>query len=230
MESILSLLATYSQDNNGTMKAIKERFCKKIEAEVEKEIPFSSDKKWSGISFKNGESYILGAPEYVLTKQFSTYQDEIEKHIQDYRVVVLARSYTILNKNSLPEDIEYLGMVLLTDKIRTQAKETLQYFKKQGVTIKLISGDNPVTISKIAKHAGIEEYKNYIDCSNLQTEELEKVANQYTIFGRVSPIQKKQLISFLKEQGHTVAMTGDGVNDVIALKEADCSIAIASRK
>ena len=229
MEQILYLLATYSQDNNGTMDAIKETFNKKVKGEVIKEIPFSSDKKWSGISFKNGESYILGAPEYVLKEQFKNYKEKIEEQIQDYRVVVLARSHTVLNKKVLPKDIEYLGMILLTDSIRPQAKQTLQYFKQQGVTVKLISGDNPITVAKIAKHAGLKEYKNYIDCSKLQTdEELKKVANQYTIFGRVTPIQKKQLIVALKEQGHTVAMTGDGVNDVIALKEADCSIAIAS--
>ena len=231
MEQILSLLSAYSQDNNATMKAIKERFKKKVVGEVLKEIPFSSDKKWSGISFKNGESYILGAPEYVLKNQFETYKHEIEAQIQDYRVVVLARSHTVLTKRGLPNDIQYLGMVLLTDSIRLQAKETLQYFKDQGVNIKLISGDNPVTVSKIAKHAGITDYKNYIDCSQLQNEEdLKRAANQYTIFGRVTPIQKKDLIVALKEQGHTVAMTGDGVNDVIALKQADCSIAIASRK
>ena len=167
----------------------------------------------------------------MLKNQFETYKHEIEAQIQDYRVVVLARSHTVLTKRGLPNDIQYLGMVLLTDSIRLQAKETLQYFKDQGVNIKLISGDNPVTVSKIAKHAGITDYKNYIDCSQLQNEEdLKRAANQYTIFGRVTPIQKKDLIVALKEQGHTVAMTGDGVNDVIALKQADCSIAIASRK
>lgn len=231
METILSMLGTYSQDNNGTIEAIREKFKKKVDEKVVIEIPFSSDKKWSGISFEKGESYIIGAPEYVLRKEFATYQDEIEKYVQDYRVVVLAKSKEVLRKETLPEQLEYLGMVLLTDKIRPQAKETLRYFKEQGVTIKLISGDNPVTVSKIAKHAGISEYQNYIDCSKIETEEeLKEVASKYTIFGRVTPIQKKQLIVALKEQGHTVAMTGDGVNDVIALKEADCSIAIASRK
>lgn len=229
MENILSILGKYSGDNNATIEAIKDKFKKEIEQEKVKEIPFSSDKKWSGISFGNGESYIIGAPEYVLREEFSGYKSKIEPYIEDYRVVVLAKSNEILNKETLPEKIEYLGMILLTDKIRPGAKETLNYFKEQGVQIKLISGDNPVTVSKIAKHAGIEEYKNYIDCSKIETEEeLKKVATKYTIFGRVTPIQKKQLILALKEQGHTVAMTGDGVNDVIALKEADCSIAIAS--
>lgn len=229
MENILSILGKYSGDNNATIEAIKDKFKKEIEQKKVKEIPFSSDKKWSGISFGNGESYIIGAPEYVLREEFSGYKSKIEPYIEDYRVVVLAKSKEILNKETLPEKIEYLGMILLTDKIRPGAKETLNYFKEQGVQIKLISGDNPVTVSKIAKHAGIEEYRNYIDCSKIETEEeLKKVATKYTIFGRVTPIQKKQLILALKEQGHTVAMTGDGVNDVIALKEADCSIAIAS--
>lgn len=231
MEKILSLLGKYSKDHNGTIEAIRQAFLKEVEGEVVKEIPFSSEKKWSGISFANGESYVIGAPEYVLRDQFYRYQEEIEKQMEDYRVVVLARSKEILQKESLPEEVEYLGMVLLTDTIRPQAKETLAYFKGQGVELKIISGDNPVTVSKIAKHAGIEEYKSYIDCSTIKTEEeLKKAVGTYTIFGRVTPMQKKQLIVALKEMGHTVAMTGDGVNDVIALKEADCSIAIASRK
>lgn len=229
MEEALSLLATYSQDNNGTIEAIREKFTKKTEGKVVKEIPFSSDKKWSGISFANGESYVIGAPEYVLQEQYNQYKNKIEKQIEDYRVVVLARSKEVLTKERLPKDIEFLGMVLLADTIRPQTKETLDYFKQQGVDIKLISGDNPVTVSKIAKHAGISEYRRYIDCSKIQTEEeLKKAVKEYTIFGRVTPIQKKELIVALKQQGHTVAMTGDGVNDVIALKEADCSIAIAS--
>ena len=231
MANILSLLGKYSKDNNGTIEAIKQAFSKPVEAEILKEIPFTSDKKWSGISFKNGESYILGAPEYVLREQFDKYKDDIEAQIEDYRVVVLARSKEVLKKEGLPQEVEYLGMVLLTDTIRPKAKETLAYFKEQGVEIKIISGDNPVTVSKIAKHAGIEKYQDYIDCSTIKTEEqLKQAVKNYTIFGRVTPIQKKQLIVALKEMGHTVAMTGDGVNDVIALKEADCSIAIASRK
>lgn len=228
MEQILSLLGKYSQDNNGTIEAIRETFRNDVEGVVRKEIPFSSDKKWSGISFENGESYLLGAPEYVLRNQFEEYREEIEQYVIDYRVVVLAKAKEVLNKEKLPDEIQFLGMILLTDKIRASAKETLQYFKEQGVHIKLISGDNPVTVSKIAKHAGIEDYENYIDCSKIETEEeLKEVVKMYTIFGRVTPIQKKQLIMALKNQGHTVAMTGDGVNDVIALKEADCSIAIA---
>ena len=229
METILSMLAKYSQDNNGTIEAIRDRFHKKVQGKVKKEIPFSSDKKWSGISFEDGESYILGAPEYVLKNQFETYKDEIEKYIEDYRVVVLAKSNELLNKESLPKNLEFLGIVLLTDKIRPQAEKTLEYFKQQGVTIKLISGDNPITVSKIAKQVGLEGYQNYIDCSKLETEEqTKKIAEKFTVFGRVSPLQKKWIIQALKQQGHTVAMTGDGVNDVIALKEADCSIAIAS--
>ncbi len=231
MADILSLLGKYSGDNNATIEAIRQTFSKTVEGEVVKEIPFTSDKKWSGISFANGESYVIGAPEYVLRDKFEEYKDEIEKQIEDYRVVVLARSKEELKKERLPQEVEYLGMVLLTDTIRPKAKETLAYFKEQGVEIKIISGDNPVTVSKIAKHAGIEKYQDYIDCSTIKTEEqLKQAVKNNTIFGRVTPIQKKQIIVALKEMGHTVAMTGDGVNDVIALKEADCSIAIASRK
>lgn len=227
IESILSALGKYSQDNNATIDAIREKYQEKVELEVKKEIPFSSDKKWSGITFEE-ESYMIGAPEYVLREQYATYQEQIEKYIQDYRVVVIANTKETLDKKSLPEKVELLGFLLITDRIRPQTKETLQYFKEQGVDIKLISGDNPVTVSKIAKHAGVEGYENYIDCSKLTTkEEIAQVVGKYTIFGRVSPIQKKEIIQALKKQGHTVAMTGDGVNDVIALKEADCSISIA---
>ena len=228
IEEILAMLGKYSQDKNSTIEAIRQRYKKEINKNVEKEIPFSSDKKWSGISFKGEESYMIGAPECILINEYKVYEEEIKKYIKDYRVVAIAKSKEILNKNSVPKKVELIGLLLLTDKIRENTKETLEYFKKQGVKIKLISGDNPITVSKIAKHSGIQEYNNYIDCSKIQnTEELKKVASSYTIFGRVTPIQKKELVKALKEKGHTVAMTGDGVNDVIALKEADCSIAIA---
>ncbi len=228
MENILCAIGNYSEDSNATINAIREKFTKDIKKVVIKEIPFSSDKKWSGICFENGESYVLGAPEYVLKQEISQYKEQFERYSENYRVLVLARINELLNKDNLPNNIEFLGIVLISDKIRTNTKETLEYFKEQGVEIKLISGDNPITVSKIAKHAGIENYEKYIDCSKISSEkELEKSVSEYTIFGRVSPIQKKQIIVALKKKGHTVAMTGDGVNDVIALKEADCSIAIA---
>ena len=137
---------------------------------------------------------------------------------------IIENAITLVN-NKLPEKIEIVGYILISDIIRKNSKEILNYFEKQGVAIKLISGDNPITVSNIAKKAGVKDYENYIDARTLKTEEdIKKAAIKYTIFGRVTPEQKKQIILALKEEKHTVAMTGDGVNDVLALKNADCSI------
>ena len=141
---------------------------------------------------------------------------------------IIENAITLVN-NKLPEKIEIVGYILISDIIRKNSKEILNYFEKQGVAIKLISGDNPITVSNIAKKAGVKDYENYIDARTLKTEEdIKKAAIKYTIFGRVTPEQKKQIILALKEEKHTVAMTGDGVNDVLALKNADCSITVAN--
>ena len=142
---------------------------------------------------------------------------------------MVAHTEEKVENNELPTHIELIGYVLILDKIREEAKQTLKYFKEQGVDLKIISGDNPITVSKIAKQVGIQEYEQYIDMTTIENEkDLELVALKYTIFGRVSPIQKKLLIQAMQKSGKTVAMTGDGVNDVLALKEADCSIAMAN--
>ena len=192
-------------------------------------IPFSSDKKWSGIYFENQGSYIIGAPEFVLKDDFDKYKDDIKKYSEDYRVLVLAHSEHDFNNKNLPSDITLLGYVFLLDKIRPDANKTLEFFEKQGVDIKIISGDNPITVSKIAKNVGVKNYDKYIDMSTINDDtDLKDIVLNYTIFGRVSPTQKQSLIKSLKDNGRTVAMTGDGVNDVLALKEADCSVAMAS--
>lgn len=232
MKEILFAIGQASEDKNTTIDAIREKF-KKIKIkeswEAIKKIPFSSSKKWSGIEFASKGSYIIGAPEFILKEKSEEYQEIIQRYSDDYRVIMLAHSEESFQEKELPENIEVLGFIFITDKIRKNAKETLKYFKEQGVDIRIISGDNPITVSKIAKVAGIEEYKKYIDCTTLKDEqELIEAVSKYKIFGRVTPIQKKEIISVLKEQGHTVAMTGDGVNDIIALKEADCSIAMAA--
>lgn len=165
----------------------------------------------------------------VLREQYNTYKNTIEKYAKDYRVIVLAHSEEKFIQNKLPEKLELIGYVLILDKIRKEAKNTLEYFKKQGVDIKIISGDNPITVSKIAKQVGVKNYDKYIDMSTIKSDkEVKKIASQYTIFGRVSPTQKKELVLALQDKGKTVAMTGDGVNDVLALKTADCSIAMAN--
>lgn len=165
----------------------------------------------------------------VLREQFNTYKNTIEKYAKDYRVIVLAHSEEKFIQNKIPERVELIGYILILDKIRKEAKNTLEYFKKQGVDIKIISGDNPITVSKIAKQVGIKNYGKYIDMSTIKNDkEIKEIVSQYTIFGRVSPTQKKELVLALQDKGKTVAMTGDGVNDVLALKAADCSIVMAN--
>ena len=230
MLNILSNIAKVSEDENSTIQAIKTYFSKiNSEFTVTKKIAFSSQTKWSGFYFENIGSYIIGAPEFVLKENFDNYKDIISKYTSDYRVLVLAHSPNDFNGKNIPNNVELIGLVLILDKIRKEAANTLSYFYQQGVDIKIISGDNPITVSKIAKQVGITKYDSYIDMSAInENEPLNEIVSKYTIFGRVSPTQKKDLITALKANGKTVAMTGDGVNDVLALKESDCSIAMAN--
>ena len=229
LEEILSEISSASDDNNSTIEAIRAKYKNKQKWKVINKIPFSSQKKWSGVCFKDKGSYIIGAPEFVLREKYDEYKERIEKYSNDYRVIIVANSEGDFIEKELPDKLEVLGFVLISDVIRKEASKTLKYFKEQGVNIKIISGDNPITVSKIAKRAGVENSEKYINMQEIKTkEQLEKAAKEYTIFGRVTPVQKKELVQALKKEGHTVAMTGDGVNDVLALKEADCSIAMAS--
>ena len=205
-------------DISPTMDAIKEKYMTKDGKpfKYKKVNPFSSDKKYSSIELDNCE-YFLGAYDFILKKKNKQYDD----YSKEYRVILLAKKE---NKEMIP-----LGVILIQDKIRESAKNTIKYFKEQGVEIKVISGDNPATVSNIARRVDIDGWDKYIDLSTLEShEELKEAFKKYTIFGRVKPNQKKELMIIAKELGHTVAMTGDGVNDVLALKEADCSIAMAS--
>ena len=222
VKEILEVLAKYSEDRNSTIDAIRDKFSTNKELKIKTRMPFKSSNKWSGISFED-ITYVLGAPEIV-----GETNDEIKKYISDYRVVAIGKTSEVINKK-LPKNIEIIGYVLISDVIRKNSKEILEYFDKQGVTIKLISGDNPITVSNIAKKAGVRDYNNYVDARTLKTDkEIKEAAMKYTVFGRVTPEQKKQIIIALKENKHTVAMTGDGVNDVLALKNADCSISVAN--
>lgn len=230
MFNILSNIAISSDDENSTIEAIRAYFNNTSKAfTVNQKIAFSSDTKWSGINFKEEGSYVIGAPEFVLKNDFKLYKDKIDKYSKDYRVLILAHSNDTFKNNKLPDNLNVIGIVLISDKIRKEASNTLKYFKEQGVDIKIISGDNPLTVSKIAKQVGIDEYDNYIDMSTLKSDdEIKNIVTKYTIFGRVTPTQKEELIKSLKSNGKTVAMTGDGVNDILALKTADCSIAMAN--
>ena len=204
------------EDVSPTMNALRNKFETKEETPLDfkKVIPFSSDKKYSKIEMED-LNYYLGAPEFIIENS------KYDEYTKDYRTLLLA-----VEKNGKKSPV---ALILIQDKIRKEAKDTLKYFKEQGVDIKIISGDNPITISQIAKRVGIENYDKYCDLSTIKTdEELKDAYLHNTIFGRVKPDQKKKLILLIKSLGHTVAMTGDGVNDVLALKEADCSIAMAS--
>lgn len=216
-------------DNNATFTALKERFQQSAGWNSTHTTPFSSARKWSAVTFEGRGTVLIGAPEILLKGRKVVLPDKVsEAEASGSRVLLLAHTYEPVS-GVLPSTLRAVAAIVLQDPIRPDAKETLDFFANQGVALKIISGDNPITVSSIAKQAGLKEYGSYVDASTLKTEEeLTEAAAKCTIFGRVSPTQKRQLVGALKQQGHTVAMTGDGVNDVLALKDADCSIAMAS--
>lgn len=231
-EKLLTRLISNTSDTNETFKAIKNKYysADKVTDSVKTNFPFSSEKKWSGISFSDGESIIIGAAEFVFKNQPQSQAIiDAKKYSQEYRVLALARSKTKFGGNELPNGLEYVALILIKDKIRNTAEKTLRFFASQSVDIKIISGDDPMTVSQIAKRVQLNNYDKYIDARKLNSEaKIAEAVSKYTIFGRVTPTQKQQIIKALKTQGHTVAMVGDGVNDVLAMKEADCSVAMAS--
>ena len=217
------------EDDNPTFNAVK-TYCDQYDKLTCNHIvPFSSARKWSGASFDENGSYIFGATEFIL-KDSSPYQEIIKEYSEKgQRVLMLAHSPHQIQDKELPAKIHPMAFLFISDKIRAEAPDTLAYFAEQGVDIKIISGDNAITVANIAKKAGLKTAEQYVDATTLQTpEEIKEAAQKYSVFGRVTPQQKLDLVKALKEQGHTVAMTGDGVNDVLALKESDCSIAMAS--
>lgn len=229
IEKIVSNLMYVLKDQNATADALRKRFPAKKDMELEHVIPFSSDRKYSGAVFKDEGTYLMGAVQFI----FPDGNEELTEHCRQYaedglRVLVLARSSETAEGTELPEGLEPVALLLLTDVIREEAPETLNFFDSQEVDLKVISGDDPVTVAAIARRAGLKNADRYIDATMLETEEdIQKAVEEYSVFGRVTPQQKKEMVLALKSQGHTVAMTGDGVNDVLALKEADCSIAMA---
>lgn len=225
VEEILSEICSVSKDTSSTFQAILDKFGKNNKWEMEDSIPFSSSRKFSAVSFKEKGSYYLGAPEFILGDDYKKVEKDVQKYQEDYRVLLLAHNDEKLTEK--PKKLDNVAFILIQDIIRENAKDTLKYFEKQGVEIKIISGDHYKTVSNIAASAGVKNPTG-IDASLLKDEDIPEAVQKYNVFGRVTPIQKKKIIEALKAQGHTVAMTGDGVNDVLALKEADCSIAMAS--
>ena len=215
------------EDNNATFKALQDYFKGDMVYEKIDNIPFSSERKWSSISFKKEGSIIVGAPEKLFEKSKIEMPEKIIG-IQKNGKRVLAIAYTnkVIASPELPE-LEIIGTIILEDPLRKNAKEMLGYFKKQGIDVKVISGDSPLTVSNIAKTAGLKDYDSYIDLSTISTDaEIVDLVDKYSIFARVLPHQKSIIIKALQAKNHKVAMTGDGVNDVIALREADCSITL----
>ncbi len=229
LEDILTAMYGSGTPDNATAKAMQELFAGESDLKCTNRVPFSSEYKWSGCEFEGSGSYVVGAPEFLLGDREDTWNigDWAEK---GYRVLLVARYDGALAPGKLDaEKVEPLALALLTGKLRPNAKETFAYFTQQGVTVKVISGDNPATVSMIAQQAGIPNSDQYVDASTLETpEQLREAALKYTVFGRVTPQQKKGLIEALQKKKHTVAMTGDGVNDLLAMKQADCAVAMAS--
>ena len=226
VEKILSEICGVSTDHSSTFQAILEKFGTSNNWKLKGNIPFSSSRKFSAVSFDEQGSYYLGAPEFILNKkQYNEVKEEISRYQEKYRVLLLAHNNDELTEK--PNNLEIIAFILIQDIVRKDAKKTLEYFYDQGVAIKIISGDHYKTVSNIAKEAGVRDVVG-VDATTLSDDEIEDAVLKYNVFGRVTPIQKKKIIRALKKQGFTVAMTGDGVNDVLALKEADCSIAMAS--
>lgn len=230
---ISQLLADFvaaQEKDNATMEALKAHFSNGSGMRAREVYSFSSETKYSGAVMNDGKSYVIGAPEFVLRGQFAQYQEQIAIYSsKGYRVLVFAQYEGTLDRKPLTEPVLPLCFVMLANPIRKGAKETFTYFAENDVDIKVISGDNPLTVSVIAAEAGIVGAERFVDASTLkEKEDYYRAVEEYTVFGRVTPSQKRMLVQALKEHKKTVAMTGDGVNDVLALKDADCSVAMAS--
>ncbi len=231
LETILSGFYDGQEPENDTARAMTEMFSRHVGIRCTRRIPFASDTKWSAAELKHYGTILIGAPELIMGRRFREIGDQVEEwSCLGYRVLLVAGYGDFpADKRLNPDLLQPMALVLLTNRIRPEAPDTFAYFKEQGVTIKVISGDNPATVADVARRAGIENAHRYIDTTKLESEkDFLKAVETYTVFGRVTPDKKKKLIQALKQQKHTVAMTGDGVNDVLAMKEADCGIAMAS--
>lgn len=229
LSELLGDFTAAQSSDNITMEAMKRYFKIVSGKKAVAKTGFSSASKYSSVTFEEA-SYVLGAPEFVLKEQYENYEEAISAHAsKGARVLVFGTAKEEPDGKPLKEAVTPLAYVLLANPIRQEAKETFTYFAEQGVEVKVISGDNPLTVSEVAKEAGIAGAERYVDASTLHTEEEMRAAVlNNAVFGRVTPNQKRKFVQILKEEGRTVAMTGDGVNDVLALKDADCSIAMAS--
>ena len=226
----LSSLTGAADEINATFKAIQEYAAGVPADSCESFVPFASETKWSGGNFADGNTYVIGAAEFVFSdkEKYKAIYVAIDSVKDTVRILALGCAKSPVSAGALPADLRPMALILIKDQLRDHVCETVDYFKEQGVTLKVISGDSADTVSKIAQECGIEGAERCVDLSAVDDEQLDGIAEEYNVFGRVTPAQKKKLILALKARGHKVAMTGDGVNDVPALKEADCSVAMAS--
>lgn len=225
----LSAFGAAFKDANPTQTAIAEKFTEKTDNKLIKTIAFSSARKWSAAEFEGLGSVVVGAPSFVMGDKFSEISDKCERFTENgFRTLVLAQSKEHLGDNVLPEGLTVKALIVMSDKIRASAPEVLNYFKEQGVALKVISGDDPKTVSSIALRAGLDNADDYIDMTKANDDDIPQLVEKYSVFGRVRPNQKLAIIKALKARGHKVAMTGDGVNDVPALRESDCSVTVQS--
>ena len=229
IDDILGSMLAALEDNNQTSIALYERFGHSSALQPIATLPFSSARKLSAVTFEGLGTYVMGAPEFVL-KPLPLKIDRIVKQYAQMglRVLVLAQSAGQIQGDKVPSGLKAVAIITLSDNIRPDAIETIKWFKENDVAVKVISGDNPVTVSEVARRAGIKNAAQFISLEGLSDLEVENAANQYTVFGRVTPEQKALLIRSIKQAGNTVAMTGDGVNDILAMKEADCAVSVAS--
>lgn len=229
LNDIMGCMLSALDDNNQTAIALRNHFGQSDKLSPEIKLPFSSKRKLSAVTFEDVGTFVMGAPEFVL----KPYPAKVERIVKTYaqmglRVIVLAHSPAPIVGEKLPAVLKPVAVISIADNIREDAIETIKWFGDNDVNIKVISGDNPVTVCEVAKRAGIKNADKFISLEGLNEKEVENVANKYTVFGRVTPEQKAILVRSLKSEGNTVAMTGDGVNDILALKEADCAISVAS--
>ena len=229
-KDIVSAMLNATNDQNLTNIALENKFGRAKRIKHSEIIPFSSQRKYSAVTFDGIGTIVLGAPEFVLKTNYKLVESDVNRAAKEgYRVLVIAHTSESIKDGALPAvELEPVSLILIEDNVRPDAIETISYFKEAGVEVKVISGDNPITVSKVAERAGITNAENYISLDGLTDTEVVRAASKYTVFGRVSPGQKRLLVKSLQELDHKVAMTGDGVNDILALKEADCSIAVAS--
>ena len=230
LEQLMGRMVSALGDENETFQALRQHYKRNQSTNTKLVLPFSSERKFSGVVFEGEGTYLMGAYQFIFPQADPAVLEKIAEYAsQGLRVLTVAHSPNEMTDYTLAEDFEIVGFVFMTDVVRKNAPDILGYFEEQGVDLKVISGDDPVTVAAIAARAGLKDADKYIDATTIHTdEEMEDAILKYSVFGRVTPKQKQQMVRLLKQNGRTVAMTGDGVNDVLALKDADVSIAMAS--